>query len=63
MSRHFSLAFMFMVFVYALSIGVAPRPALAAKCDVNKCIDVCSKRNPQGGAGHVCTSYCLQKCQ
>jgi hypothetical protein len=59
MSCRLSLAFLFMVFIYGLSIVFAAT-ALAAKCDVNVCISVCQKRFPQGGAGQACTSSCLQ---
>jgi hypothetical protein len=57
MSRHLSLAFLVMVFVYVLSAAFAP-PALAVNCDVNACIAACQKNNPQGGAGRTCNSGC-----
>jgi hypothetical protein len=61
MSRRVLIAFLSM-FVCGLSITLAPKPALAAgaNCDVNTCISICQKRNPQYGAGQGCTTYCLQ---
>jgi hypothetical protein len=51
-----------MVFVYALSIVFAPRPALAANsCDFNidTCINECRKANPQRVAVY-CPTTCIQ---
>jgi hypothetical protein len=57
MSRRFSLAFLSIVFVYGLSIVFAPRPALAVNCDVNTCINICSK-GKVGTAIQSCNSWC-----
>jgi len=61
MCRSLSIAFLSAMFVYALSIVFAPA-ALAAGvvCDVSACISYCQKQGPSWGAGHGCTSYCLQ---
>jgi hypothetical protein len=69
MSRRLSLAFLSVVFVYGLSITVAPGPASAARvnCDVNVCIDRCFRRSHGGGGGqyHIsmgsaCAPNCMQ---
>jgi hypothetical protein len=62
MLRSLSLAFLSAMFAYGLSIAFVPKPALAAgvNCDVNACISICQKRNPQYGAGQGCTTGCLQ---
>jgi hypothetical protein len=60
MSRCLSLALLSVVFVYGLFIVLSPRPALAAgvNCDVNVCINLCSKKCATPGCG--CASNCLQ---
>jgi len=71
MSRRLSFAFLSIVFVYGLSISVAPGPALAARarvnCDVNVCIYRCDHRCHGGGYGQQhwsmgcsCASNCLK---
>jgi hypothetical protein len=57
MARRLSLAFLSAMLVYGLSVVFAP-PALAVNCDLNTCISICQKNNPQGGAGRACTSGC-----
>ena len=57
MFRRVSFAFLSAMFFYGLSIAFAPS-ASAVNCDVNACINVCSKRCPT--ASCVCASYCLQ---
>jgi hypothetical protein len=59
MLRRLSLALSFTVFVFGLTAAFAPSPALAVNCDVNACINICQKRNPQGAAGRVCNSSCM----
>jgi hypothetical protein len=67
MSRRLTLAFLSVIFVYGLSIGFAPRPALADSCDneLNACFSKCGKRaqnlgdvpgnaNLAGNCGHDC---------
>jgi len=54
MSRRLSLAFLSAVF---LSIAFVPS-ARAVNCDVNVCIDLCSKKC--GTPGCACASTCLQ---
>jgi hypothetical protein len=74
MLRRLSLAFLSIVFVYGLSISVAPGPALAARarvnCDVGRCIDRCFHMRGGGSSGygqlHIssgggCTPNCLKK--
>jgi hypothetical protein len=58
MLRHLSLALLFTAFVFGSIAAFAPS-ALAVNCDVNACISVCQKRNPQGAAGRVCNSSCM----
>ena len=60
MSRRVLIAFLSMVFVYGLSIAVAPGPARAAgvNCDVNACINACTKKCATPGC--ACASSCLQ---
>jgi hypothetical protein len=69
MSR-LSLAFLSAVFVYGLSIAVAPGPALAARvnCDVSACMYRCDHRCGASGYGQQhwsfgcgCGSKCLQR--
>jgi len=57
MSRRLSLAFLSAMFVYAMSLAVAP-PARAVNCDLNACINTCNKRVSTPGSS--CTSWCLQ---
>jgi hypothetical protein len=57
MSRSLSFAFLSALFIYGLSAALAP-PALAVNCDVNACINVCSKKC--GTPGCMCASTCLQ---
>jgi predicted carbohydrate-binding protein with CBM5 and CBM33 domain len=57
MSRRLLLAFLSAMFVYGLSVGFAPS-ARAANCDVNACINACSKKCATSGCG--CASWCLQ---
>jgi hypothetical protein len=67
-----SLAFLSIVFVYGLSISVAPGPALGARarvnCDVGRCIDRCFHTRGISGYGQLhissgggCTPNCLKK--
>ena len=56
MSRRLSFALLSMIFIFGVSAASA---APAANCDVNACIAICQKRNPQGGAGQVCNSNCM----
>jgi len=60
MSRRVLIAFFSMLFVYGLSIAVAPDFARAAgvNCDVNACISACSKRCATPGC--ACAPNCLQ---
>ena len=55
MSRVF-LALLSMLLVCGLSFAFAP-PALAANCDVNTCISICSK-GKAGTALSGCNSWC-----
>jgi hypothetical protein len=57
MSRRLSLFLLSTVFIFGLTAASAP-PALAVNCDLNACISVCQKRNPQGAAGQGCSSAC-----
>jgi hypothetical protein len=57
MSRRLSIAFLSTIFVYGLSVVLAP-PALAVNCDVNACISMCKKQNPSYGAGQGCNTNC-----
>jgi hypothetical protein len=45
------------IFVIAATFGVEARAA--NMCDVNTCIAVCSKRNPQAGLSNYCSRNCL----
>jgi hypothetical protein len=58
MSRRLLLALLSTVFIFGFTAACAP-PALAVNCDLNACISVCQKRNPQGAAGRVCNSNCM----
>jgi len=55
MTRHLSLAFLSAMFVYGLSVVSAP-PALAVNCDVNVCINACTKKCAIPGC--ACLSWC-----
>ena len=55
MSHRLSLALLSTVFIVGVSAAFA---APAVNCDLNACISICQKRNPQGGAGRVCNSNC-----
>ena len=57
MSRRLSLAFLFAMFFYGLSVAFAPS-ALAANCDVNACISTCSKKCATPGC--MCAQNCMQ---
>jgi hypothetical protein len=57
MLRRLSLAFLSAMFVYGLSVAFAPS-ALAVNCDVNACINVCSKKCATPGC--MCAANCLQ---
>jgi hypothetical protein len=60
MSRVF-LTFLSALFVLGV-IGAFPRPTLAAgaaSCDVNACIEYCSKRGTNTGMGNYCSRTCL----
>jgi hypothetical protein len=57
MSRRLSLAFLSAMFFYALSVAFAPS-VLAANCDVNACINACSKKCAT--AGCMCAPNCMQ---
>jgi hypothetical protein len=61
MSRRLSLALLSTAFIVGLATTFSSplRAAAAVNCDVNACINVCQKRNPQGGAGRVCNSNCM----
>jgi hypothetical protein len=65
MTRRLSLAFLSVIFVYGLSIGFAPRPALADSCDnaaSGACLSECRKDgNASPGSGGGCVLYCLQR--
>jgi hypothetical protein len=57
MSHRLSLACLCATFVIGLTTTFAA-PASAAVCDLNACVSICQKRNPQGGASRACNSYC-----
>ena len=57
MSRRLSLAFLSAMFFYGLSVAFAPS-AFAVNCDVNACINTCSKKCPMPGC--QCPQNCMQ---
>jgi hypothetical protein len=50
-------SFLTVMFVLGVSAAFAP-PALAVNCDVNACINICTKRCATPGC--ACSSSCLQ---
>jgi predicted carbohydrate-binding protein with CBM5 and CBM33 domain len=57
MTRRLSLAFLSAVVVYALSVVSSP-PALAVNCDLNVCINACTKKCAIPGC--ACLVWCKQ---
>jgi hypothetical protein len=57
MMRRLSLAFLSAIFFYGLSVALAPS-ALAVNCDVNACINFCSKKCATPGC--MCAANCMQ---